>query len=96
VEADSVVGLSLQLRVAEPIPLLEDKKLHHHHWVIVGSASSWGLVGVEALDDGCECVPVDVWFYLCEFVSEFLDFFVGFSVDVGVEGFHELFQLQVI
>ena len=95
-EADAVVGLALQLRVAQAIPCLEDQQFHHHHWVHVGSASSWALVGVEALDDGCECVPVYEWFYFGEFVSEFLDFFVGFSVDVGVEGFHVLFQVQVI
>lgn len=89
-ETDPVVGLALQLGVTEAIPLLEDEHLHHHHGVIVGSASLGGLVGVEALDDWCELVPIYEWFDLCEFVSEFLDFFVGFSEEVRVKRVHNI------
>ena len=47
----------------------EHEELHHHHEVDVGSASHGCVVGVDALDDGCECVPVDMWLYFGESVA---------------------------
>jgi len=78
-EVDAVQGLPLQFGVAEAVPFLEHQQLHHHHWIHVGSASSGGVVGVEALYDGAEGFPVYEWFNFCEFVALFLHFFVDLS-----------------
>ena len=90
-ETDAVVGLALQFGVAESILLLDTRSFI----ITVGSASSRGSVGVEVFSDVCECVPVDMCFYFCEFVSEVLDLFVGFSLQVWVKGFLGVFQVQV-
>jgi len=57
---------------------------------LLGLPPRGGFVGVEALDDRCELVPVYVWFYFCEFVAEFLYFFVGFSEQVRVKRVHKM------
>lgn len=58
-EVEAVQRLLLQLRVAEPVPLLEDEELHHHRLVGVESSASLGVVAVHCLDDGSEPLPVD-------------------------------------
>ena len=68
-EAYAVRGLALQLGVAEAVQVLEHEELHHHHEVDAGSASHGCVVGVDALDDVCECVPVDMWLYFGESVA---------------------------
>jgi hypothetical protein len=44
-EVEAVQCLLLQLRVAEPVPLLDDEELHHQDLVDVGSSSPLGVVG---------------------------------------------------
>jgi hypothetical protein len=60
-EADAVDHLTLHLRVAEPVPCLEDEYLDHHYGVQVWSAALGSLVIKEVLDDGSELFPVDVF-----------------------------------
>ena len=62
VEAYAVVGLALQLGVAEAVPGLEDQHLDHGDGVGVGSSSLGSVVQVEAIQDGSELLPVYVGF----------------------------------
>jgi len=62
-ETIPVSHLPFQLRVTEPVSLLEYEELHHH-WIHVWSSSSRSFVGVYGLDDWCEGFPVDQFFDL--------------------------------
>jgi len=94
-EADAVGHLALQLRVAEPVPLLEHQKLHHHHLVHVRPASLGALVVVEALDDGAEGLTVYEGLDPGESVAQLPDLLVCFSKHVGLEGVH-VFWIRVV
>ena len=87
-KVDAYRGLTLQLRVTQPIPLLEDEELHHDDRVCVGASSHWALVAVHGLDDGCEGVPVDVFLCFGQLVVVYGCFIVYFSEQVSVKGVH--------
>jgi len=53
----------------EASTLLEDEELDHDHLVDVGSSSSLGVVGVEALNDGSEGCPVHLGVCFGELVT---------------------------
>jgi len=87
-EAEAVVHLPLQLRVAEVVPLLEHEELHHHHLVHVGPASPQGVVAVDGSYDGSEGLPVYEAVDPGEPVAVLPDVLVGFFEHIDPEGGH--------